>query len=441
MKKTNVALLGKGFCNWGGGIEFLRICLAGLARVKNSSSLSVYLLLPEDTVVTRARRFLSSVIRNAASVIKSGGFIPNKPHKFSRDFLSETFRAVCPDAQILFYPDTYSGLRKCLRTIDSPVIMLTSSSLGQDFPYPWTGYVYDFQHKYFPEFFSKKEILRRDSDFAVMLSEADMVIVNSTAVAEDIKKFFPARRAKVTVLPFCPIVDSQYFGDYAPILARYNIPKRYFVICNQFWVHKGHKTAFEAFFLLRKMLGAQDISLVCTGSTYDYRFPDYFPSLKSRVAELGMSDSIRFLGHISKRDQIGILRGAIAVVQPTLFEGGPGGGSVYDAVAYGVPAIVSDIPVNREISEPSVIYFQAGSAEDLAKKMLAMASNHPIPTDEAELVSKSETRSAALGEVMMETVCRSMQDTVHDMVRNGLHKECSISADDISNTSTGPPYE
>ena len=58
---------------------------------------------------------------------------------------------------------------------------------------------------------------------------------------------------------------------------------------------------------------------------------------------------IRILGLIPKYDQIQIMRGAVAVIQPTLFEGGPGGGAVYDAVSIGTPVILSDIPVNREV--------------------------------------------------------------------------------------------
>ena len=92
----------------------------------------------------------------------------------------------------------------------------------------------------------------------------------------------------------------------------------------------------------------------------DYRFPEHINNLQREIDELGIADQVHFLGHIPKADQIAIMKGSLAVLQPTLFEGGPGGGSVYDAVSLGVPALLSDIPVNREIeNEKNLLYFEA----------------------------------------------------------------------------------
>ena len=51
--------------------------------------------------------------------------------------------------------------------------------------------------------------------------------------------------------------------------------------------------------------------------------------------ELGINDDVEIVGHIPKLDQIALLKNSIAVIQPTLFEGGPGGGSAYDAISLG----------------------------------------------------------------------------------------------------------
>ena len=76
------------------------------------------------------------------------------------------------------------------------------------------------------------------------------------------------------------------------------------------------------------------------------------------------------------------MRRAVAVLQPTLSEGGPGGGSVYDAVAVGTPVIASDIPVNREIEHESVRFFPARSAEKLVQEMeYSLATPYQRPQD------------------------------------------------------------
>ena len=99
----------------------------------------------------------------------------------------------------------------------------------------------------------------------------------------------------------------------------------------------------------------------------DYRSPDYAGRLVARVQTLGIADACHFLGLIPKLDQIALMREAIAVIQPTLFEGGPGGGAVYAAIGLGQPVIVSDISVNREIAECIDEYF----APDDPKALLA----------------------------------------------------------------------
>jgi len=96
------------------------------------------------------------------------------------------------------------------------------------------------------------------------------------------------------------------------------------------------------------------------------------------------------------------MRGAVAVVQPTLFEGGPGGGAVWEAVGLGVPALVSDIDVNREINDAGVTFFRVGDSDQLAARMhetLAVSSIRE-PTD--VLLARGRERARQFGLVILE---------------------------------------
>jgi glycosyltransferase involved in cell wall biosynthesis len=88
------------------------------------------------------------------------------------------------------------------------------------------------------------------------------------------------------------------------------------------------------------------------------------------------------------------MRSAVALVQPSLFEGGPGGGAVFDAVSLGVSCIVSDIKVNRELNDPIVTFFNALDAASLAEEMLKA------------LNPRVERRSPLPLELMAAGVCR-----------------------------------
>lgn len=63
----------------------------------------------------------------------------------------------------------------------------------------------------------------------------------------------------------------------------------------------------------------------------------------------------------------------MGLIQPSLFEGGPGGFSVYEAIAMGKPILVSDIKVNKEIIYKKKLIFKKKSAKDLSKKILYLS--------------------------------------------------------------------
>jgi glycosyltransferase involved in cell wall biosynthesis len=110
------------------------------------------------------------------------------------------------------------------------------------------------------------------------------------------------------------------------------------------------------------------------------------------------------LGHIPKRDQVEIMKNALAVVQPTLFEGGPGGGSVYDAACLGIPVILSDIAVNREVEADHLFFFEAGNCIDLAEKMMQLATLAPARSSRESLTSRGSERAERLGNALMAAI-------------------------------------
>ena len=105
--------------------------------------------------------------------------------------------------------------------------------------------------------------------------------------------------------------------------------------------------------------------MVCTGPTVDYRDPTFFPRIKARPSELGIDDQVRILGLIPREDQMLLMRGASAVVQPSLFEGW--NTALEEARALGKPVIASDFPVYIEQDLPGALYFRRGDPVDCAK--------------------------------------------------------------------------
>jgi glycosyltransferase involved in cell wall biosynthesis len=223
-------------------------------------------------------------------------------------------------------------------------------------------------------------------------------------VVKDIQQHYPDHQAQIFALPFSPAPgEDAFLIEVSDAKIRYGVGAPYFIICNQFWKHKDHYTAFRA---LAAIASQQlELMLVCTGATHDYRFPGYFDELMQESEDIGIANRIKVLGMIPKADQMALLRGAIALVQPTLFEGGPGGGAVYDSVAIGQRAIVSDIAVNKEIDEPTITYFEAGNSDALASRMLAvLAEATTVALSRDELCAHGRARQRKCGEVILEAL-------------------------------------
>jgi len=399
MRSTlTIALTGRYF-SWGGGIELLRLIANGLLTKQETHKLKIFLLLPVHNKVETPLDALRVVKRSIEGTIshRSPWFPLTAPayHEGFLDFFQHTRDG---GAEICYYDNSPAGLLRCLRRIGADVALPVNGSLGADFPVPWIGYASDFQHKYLPENFTPSECLNRDIHFATMLRDASVAIVNSRAVQSDIFSFFPYAGTKVCALPFSPNPMHEWFEELPfDVREKYSLPDRFFLISNQFWIHKDHLTAFRA-------LRSVESHIVCTGSMEDYRRPHYREEIERFLADHSLTGRVRLLGHIPKRDQIEIMKRSLAVLQPTLFEGGPGGGAVYDAVSLGVPAIVSDIPVNREVEAEGVRFFRAGDSDDLAEKMrhlLAKETNRP---SQERLMAMGQANLEKLGDSLLEAV-------------------------------------
>ena len=362
----NVSTLG----GWGGGIDFLRMIIYSLLVSDRKKNIKVYLLFPYayswDVWWKKGIKHIVNKILTSKNIrIKKWHFMSKELEQVLGDFDSK----IC----IEFYKD--GEWESALKKIGADIIFPIGTSSALNIPkFPFIGYIFDFQHKYFPNFFSIRDYIAREQSFAYVLLHASALIVHSAQVKLDIERFYPVCSCKIFDLPFAAVpIEGKKLQNIAQIVfpeikKQYNLPDRYFVICNQFWVHKDHITAFRAL----ANICDKNIHIVCTGKTYDYRVPNYFKDLQKEIADVGIQERIHFLGYISKEAQLAVMYGSLALIQPTLFDGSPGGIAGGEAVALGVPVILSDIPVNKLVSGNNIIFFKAKCSEDLAIKMQAI---------------------------------------------------------------------
>ena len=385
------------FVEWGGGVGFIENLLYGLAAVPDKvTRITVFVPTHQQSLLRSLLRKIKRAVRHPSQA-KYHLWGTAQTHAPWQG-VAALFRTICPD--VVVYDGSVNELRRHCQRLQVDVVLPSATPLI-NFGTPWVGYLYDCQHKHYPQFFKPDDAANRDRDFARMLHTAKLVLVNARAVVADLETFFPDKNAKVVALPFAPVLRA---GSIDSVMARapvaqqtYGTGTHYFIICNQFWVHKDHSTALQAFAQATQDPSLHSYKLVCTGVMDDYRHPGYCTRLQALCQSLHIADRVVFTGYIDKQDQLALLYGATAMVQPTLFEGGPGGGAAFDSVAMGVPSVLSDIPVNLEINDPSVTFFKTGNPVSLAHALRDVATAPSVRPPVGTLLQRSGHHARTLG--------------------------------------------
>jgi glycosyltransferase involved in cell wall biosynthesis len=223
----------------------------------------------------------------------------------------------------------------------------------------------DFQEHYFPEYFKEEELNFRKNFQLNLVKNGKNIVFSSENAKDDFNKFYPDNNLNQFVLSFTttlPKFDPQI--SIKTVLKKYKLPSDYFICCNQFWVHKNHKTVLKAIYELKNR--GILINVVFSGKEYDYRMPDYFNSIKIICKDFGIEEHVFFLGFIDRVDQLILIKNSMAVIQPSLFEGWST--VIEDAKALNAKIIASNIKVHQEqlISYKQKFLFEPLAAASLA---------------------------------------------------------------------------
>ena len=228
------------------------------------------------------------------------------------------------------------------------------------------GWIPDFQYKYLPNFFPQHELKLRESNNEKICRNSDAVIASSHAARKDLLEFAPyLKPEQAQVLQFTSgIKRGQTIPSIEALRDKYRFGNKYFLLPNQFWMHKNHKLLFDALKLLKTQ--SVKIEILLTGNNRDAKNPGFFDELMAYAEANDVRDDFRLLGITPYEDLLGLMAHSIALVNPSLFEGWSS--TVEEAKALGKQLILSDIPVHREQSQGAA-FFAPDDAAALAQQL------------------------------------------------------------------------
>jgi glycosyltransferase involved in cell wall biosynthesis len=241
---------------------------------------------------------------------------------------------------------------------------------------PWMP---DFQHRALPHLFSARDYAGRESLMKIC-GKLGHLLLSSESAREDFERYYPSmRHVKPHVLRFPAMGGpNQDVKPLSELRERHSIPERYVYLPNQFWAHKNHGVVIDALARTRS-----DVTVVCTGSSSDLRNDSYFSGLMDRVRNANLESRFRVLGLVEYSDVVALMHHAMAVLNPSLFEGWST--PVEEAKAQGKLMILSSLPVHREQAQTHrARFFPPEDADALAELLDEVASNPPTPPLNAE---------------------------------------------------------
>ena len=202
-----------------------------------------------------------------------------------------------------------------------------------------------------------------------------------------------------TVSEFSKSRIDYYSKEKKPIIVTYAAIQKHFLECRKeqktikkretivfignLKKHKGLSILIEAFTFAKKE--GLPHKLIIIGGMNNFRSAD--KDIHEKIASMDKND-IELAENISSEQLINHLSSASLLIQPSLYEGfclPP-----LEALVLGTHALISDIPVLKEIYKDfPVTFFEAGNSNDLKDKMIQILSQSlPPPVLSEELLNK-----------------------------------------------------
>lgn len=230
----------------------------------------------------------------------------------------------------------------------------------------------DLQHKFYPDFFTRRQLLQREMRLRLLLRNTTDLVVSSHDVANHFRKFYRIRPdLKIHVLHFASLMDDRECSNIDAIRSKYGLPRDYFMVSNQFHNHKNHTVVFKALSIL-KAQGSR-VHIAVTGKMENYGNSQYIDDLRTLIRENALESNLSMLGVIPREDQLCLMKHARAIVQPSLFEGWST--VIEDAKSLQVPVIASALPVHKEQLEEKGSYFDPHDEHALARMLASFTGS------------------------------------------------------------------
>lgn len=230
-------------------------------------------------------------------------------------------------------------------------------------------YIHDIIFESNPEYFSAKERLYFKM-MKFMARRAHGVVTVSSTEAERLKRFGYIRNGTQLISIHNGIGDRFHNlqgldnNEVQRVRQRYALPQKFILYLGRINERKNVPTLIKAF----RKIASEDVELVIAGERHWSK-----QNTNQVIFEAGITDRVKFTGFVDDEDIIVLYRLASVFCFLSFDEGF--GLPVAEAMACGIPVVVSDTPIHREICGNAGFYVDPYDPEDVASAIDVALNN------------------------------------------------------------------
>jgi glycosyltransferase involved in cell wall biosynthesis len=239
--------------------------------------------------------------------------------------------------------------------------------------------LYDVRPYFFPDGFLQKAysrfVLPRN------LRQCAGIVTISDESKRQIVSVYNVPPNQVHVVPL--YVDLGRFTPRSEIRASENMARNYLLMVGATWKHKN---AEEVLLNSSCWSDSYDLKIVAGDSRYRRK-------LVETVYARGLHGRVTFLEYVSQSELIALYQGASALIYPSTMEGF--GIPPLEAMACGIPTILSDIPLFRDMYGAGALYVKLGNQESWRTAFQALGDERLVSNivETGAQTARSYTRS------------------------------------------------
>lgn len=235
--------------------------------------------------------------------------------------------------------------------------------------------VFDLGHLYFPQVYTKEDLYKLKNWTEESLRNAEHVITISQSAKRDIIKFYGLDKNKITVS--YPGKNDQLFklindpSEINTVKIKYGINNQYLIFIGTIQPRKNLKKLIEAMSRIDH-LGLNIVGKASGEGKSGWMYEEVLELPK----KLGIEERVKFLGFVPDEDLPLLLSGALAYIQPSLYEGF--GIPVVEAMACGLPPLVANVASLPEIVGDAGLLFDPMSVDQMEQAIRTITTDKKI---------------------------------------------------------------